>query len=215
MKKVVILGLMIITSIMMVGCGGKEKTEDDEKGAAKQSQEDIPAVQEADLADAGQSGEGEPETGGIDGVSTLCTDDKSISITVNRPEGFEDSEFSSEHQVAFQKVGEGGAGSTQISLRLMAEDVNSVMTTAQQEVEYLLSANSEGTGVVEEVQSQPAGSREWSYFTYSLDDAEGIRSWTPLSNGCVVSCTVENLGTGLEPMNVEGMLQILDGSIQE
>ena len=49
MKKVVILGLMIITSIMMVGCGGKEKTEDDEKGAAKQSQEDIPAVQEADL----------------------------------------------------------------------------------------------------------------------------------------------------------------------
>ena len=113
MKKVVILGLMIITSIMMVGCGGKEKTEDDEKGAAKQSQEDIPAVQEADLADAGQSGEGEPETGGIDGVSTLCTDDKSISITVNRPEGFEDSEFSSEHQVAFQKVGEGGAGSTQ------------------------------------------------------------------------------------------------------
>jgi hypothetical protein len=172
-------------------------------------------VQEADLADAGQSGEGEPETGGIDGVSTLCTDDKSISITVNRPEGFEDSEFSSEHQVAFQKVGEGGAGSTQISLRLMAEDENSVMTTAQQEVEYLLSANSEGTGVVEEVQSQPAGSREWSYFTYSLDDAEGIRSWTPLSNGCVVSCTVENLGTGLEPMNVEGMLQILDGSIQE
>ena len=148
-------------------------------------------------------------------METLCTDYKSISITVNRPEGFEDSEFSSEHQVAFQKVGEGGAGSTQISLRLMAEDENSVMTTAQQEVEYLLSANSEGTGVVEEVQSQPAGSREWSYFTYSLDDAEGIRSWTPLSNGCVVSCTVENLGTGLEPMNVEGMLQILDGSIQE
>ena len=214
MKKVVILGLMIITSIMMVGCGGKEKTEDDEKGAAKQSQEDIPAVQEADLADAGQSGEGEPETGGIDGVSTLCTDDKSISITVNRPEGFEDSEFSSEHQVAFQKVGEGGAGSTQISLRLMAEDENSVMTTAQQEVEYLLSANSDG-GAVGEVQTQAVGEKQFSYFTYSLEGIEGYRIWTALDNGCILSCTAENIGSGLEPLALESLTQILSTVVQE
>lgn len=214
MKRIVILGLVVITSIMMAGCGDKEKSKEADKEAAKQSQEDVSAAPEADSADAKES-EAEEENSGVDGVSILCTDDKSINITVNRPEGFEDSEFSSEHQVAFQKMGEGGSGSTQISLRLMSEDENSVMVTAQQEVEYLLSANSDGTGVVEEVQSQPAGSRQWSYFTYSLDDTEGLRSWTSLSNGCVVSCTVENLGTGLEPLSVDTMLQLLDGSIQE
>lgn len=215
MKKIVILGLIIITSMMLAGCGGKEEPKEEGKGAADQSQEDVSAAPEADPADTGGNSEGESETAGIDGVSALCTDDKSVSITINRPEGFEDSEFSSEHQVAFQKMGEGGAGSTQMSLRLMAEDVNSVMATAQQEVEYLLSANSDGAGAVAEVQTQPVGSREWSYFTYSLEDEEGFRSWTTLSNGCVLSCTVENLGSGLEPLSVEGMLQVLDGSIQE
>lgn len=215
MKKIVILGLVVITSLTMVGCGSKEKSKDDGKETAKQSQEEISAESETDLADAEGSDGAEANNSGIDGVSTLCTDDKSISIMVNRPEGFEDSEFSSEHQVAFEKMGGDGAGSTQISLRLMTEEENSVMVTAQQEVEYLLSANSDGTGVVNDVQSQTAGSRQWSYFTYSLDDTEGLRSWTSLSNGCVVSCTVENLGTGLEPLSVETMLQILDGSIQE
>lgn len=215
MKRVVILGLVVITSLMMVGCGGKEKSKEDGKEAAKQSQEEASATPETDPADAKENDGTKGNDSGIDGVSTLCTDDKSISITVSRPEGFEDSEFSSEHQVAFEKRGEDGSGSTQISLRLMPEDENSVMITAQQEVEYLLSANSDGTGVVGEVQSQTVGIRQWSYFTYSLDDTEGLRSWTSLSNGCVVSCAVENLGTGLEPLNVDVMLQILDGSIQE
>lgn len=201
--------------MMMTGCGGKGGSKDEGKSEAEQSPDEVPVTAGADPTIAKENSEGESGTAGIDGVSTLCTDDKSISITINRPDGFEDSEFSSEHQVAFQKVAEGGLGSTQVSLRLMAEDENSVMTTAQQEVEYLMSANADGTGGVEEVQSQPAGSRQWSYFTYALEDTEGFRSWTSLSNGCVVSCTVENLGAGLEPLSVDAMLQILDGSIQE
>lgn len=214
MKKIIILGLIVITSMMMAACGGKEKSKEEDKEAAKQSEEEVPAVQETDLADAGENGGSEAKNSGIDGVSTLCTDDKSIRITVNRPEGFEDSEFSSEHQVAFQKMGEGG-GSTQMSLHLTTNDENSVMATAKQEVEYIFSANSDGTGVVAGVESQAVGNRQWSYFTYSLDDTEGLRSWTSLSNGCVVSCMVENIGTGLESLNVESMLQILDGAIQE
>lgn len=215
MKKIIILGLIVITSMMMAACGGKEKSKEGDKEVVEQSKEEVPATSGTDTADAGESGGSEAENSGIDGVSTLCTDDKSIRITVNRPEGFEDSEFSSEHQVTFQKKAESGDGSTQISLHLTANDENSVMVTAQQEVEYILSANSDGTGVVGEVQSQPIGNRQWSYFTYSLDDTEGLRLWTSLSNGCVVSCIVENMGTGLEPLNVESMLQILDGAIQE
>ena len=151
----------------------------------------------------------------MDGVPALCTDDKSVSITINRPEGFEDSEFSSEHQVAFQRIGADGTSSTQLNLRLMTEDENTVMTTAQQEVEYLLSANSDGTGNVGEMMSQQAGNRQWSYFTYSLEGVEGYRIWTTLANGCVISCTAENLGSGLEPLTVDYLLQILEASIQE
>lgn len=208
-----ILGLVMITCIMMAGCNGKEEKKEEEKESTEQSQE-----QGADTTDAVGNelpDEEGTDTEGVDGVSSLCTDDKSISITINRPEGFEDSEFSSEHQVAFERVGADGTSSTQLSLRLMTEDENTVMTTAQQEVEYLLSANSDGTGNVGEVQSQQSGERQWSYFTYSLEDLEGYRIWTSLANGCVISCTAENLGSGLEPLTVEYLLQTLEAAIQE
>ena len=198
MKKIVILGLIVVTCMMMAGCKGKEEKKNEDQKTAEQSQE-----QTSDTTDT------------VDGVPALCTDDKSVSITINRPEGFEDSEFSSEHQVAFQRIGADGTSSTQLNLRLMTEDENTVMTTAQQEVEYLLSANSDGTGNVGEMMSQQAGNRQWSYFTYSLEGVEGYRIWTTLANGCVISCTAENLGSGLEPLTVDYLLQILEASIQE
>lgn len=211
MKKIIIVSLVIITCMMMAGCKGKEEEKDKEPKSPEQSQV-------SDMTDAAGNelpDEEGTDAGGVDGVSALCTDDKSISITINRPEGFEDSEFSSEHQVAFQRVGADGTSSTQLNLRLMTEDENTVMTTAQQEVEYLLSANSDGTGNVGEVLSQQAGERQWSYFTYSLEGVEGYRIWTSLANGCVISCTAENLGSGLEPLTVDYLLQTLEAAVQE
>lgn len=213
MKKIVILGLIVVTCMMMAGCKGKEEKKNEDQKTAEQSQE-----QTSDTTDTASNELPEEEgasTTGVDGVPALCTDDKSVSITINRPEGFEDSEFSSEHQVAFQRIGADGTSSTQLNLRLMTEDENTVMTTAQQEVEYLLSANSDGTGNVGEMMSQQAGNRQWSYFTYSLEGVEGYRIWTTLANGCVISCTAENLGSGLEPLTVDYLLQILEASIQE
>ncbi len=212
MKRIMVFALIVVTSMMLAGC--KEKEEPKEKEATEDVQKET-----TDSTDAGTvndvAGNMESVDTGVDGESVLCTDDKSISITIFRPEGFEDSEFSSEHQVAFQRMGADGASSTQLNYRLIDTDENAAMTEAQQEVEYLLSANSDGSGVVGEVQSQPVGDRQWSYFSYSMEGLEGYRVWTSLANGCVLSCTAENMGSGLEPLNVDNLIQILGASIQE
>ncbi len=196
MKKLIIIGLIAVASMVFTGCGDK-KNED--KNAVPDQVEDS-VTDDTDTEDITDTANGsaDTDTPNEDGISTLCTDDKSISVTVTRPEGFDDSEYSSEHQVAFQRLGADGTSSTQLNLRLMTEDENTVMTTAQQEVEYLLSANSDG-GAAGEVQTQAAGEKQFSYFTYSLEGIEGYRIWTALDNGCILSCTAENIGSGLEP----------------
>ena len=213
MKKLIIIGLIAVASMVFTGCGDKKN--EDKNAVPDQVEDSVTDDTDAEDITDTANGSADTDTPNEDGISTLCTDDKSISVTVTRPEGFDDSEYSSEHQVAFQRLGADGTGSTQLNLRLMTEDENTVMTTAQQEVEYLLSANSDGTGNVGEIMSQQAGNRQWSYFTYSLEGVEGYRIWTTLANGCVISCTAENLGSGLEPLTVDYLLQTLEASIQE
>ena len=212
MKKLIIIGLIAVASMVFTGCGDK-KNED--KNAVPDQVEDS-VTDDTDTEDITDTANGsaDTDTPNEDGISTLCTDDKSISVTVTRPEGFDDSEYSSEHQVAFQRLGADGTSSTQLNLRLMTEDENTVMTTAQQEVEYLLSANSDG-GTVGEVQTQTTGEKQFSYFTYSQEGIEGYRIWTDLDNGCILSCTVENIGSGLEPLAIDSLAQIISASIQE
>ncbi|MEH2949347.1 hypothetical protein [Sporofaciens sp. JLR.KK001] len=212
MKKLIIIGLIAVASMVFTGCGDK-KNED--KNAVPDQVEDS-VTDDTDTEDITDTANGsaDTDTPNEDGISTLCTDDKSISVTVTRPEGFDDSEYSSEHQVAFQRLGADGTSSTQLNLRLMTEDENTVMTTAQQEVEYLLSANSDG-GAAGEVQTQAAGEKQFSYFTYSLEGIEGYRIWTALDNGCILSCTAENIGSGLEPLALESLTQILSTVVQE
>ena len=212
MKKLIIIGLIAVASMVFTGCGDK-KNED--KNAVPDQVEDslTDDTDTEDITDTA-NGSADTDTPNEDGISTLCTDDKSISVTVTRPEGFDDSEYSSEHQVAFQRLGADGTSSTQLNLRLMTEDENTVMTTAQQEVEYLLSANSDG-GAAGEVQTQAAGEKQFSYFTYSLEGIEGYRIWTALDNGCILSCTAENIGSGLEPLALESLTQILSTIVQE
>ncbi|MEY8377993.1 hypothetical protein AALD22_19840 [Lachnospiraceae bacterium 56-18] len=212
MKKLIIIGLIAVASMIFTGCGDK-KNED--KNAVPDQVEDS-VTDDTDTEDITDTANGsaDTDTPNEDGISTLCTDDKSISVTVTRPEGFDDSEYSSEHQVAFQRLGADGTSSTQLNLRLMTEDENTVMTTAQQEVEYLLSANSDG-GAAGEVQTQAAGEKQFSYFTYSLEGIEGYRIWTALDNGCILSCTAENIGSGLEPLALESLTQILSTVVQE
>jgi len=212
MKKLIIIGLIAVASMVFTGC--KDNENEDKKAVSDQVEDSVTDNTDAEDITDTADGSTDADAPKEDGISTLCTDDKSISVTVTRPEGFDDSEYSSEHQVAFQRLGADGTGSTQLNLRLMTEDENTVMTTAQQEVEYLLSANSDG-GAVSEVQTQAVGEKQFSYFTYSLEGIEGYRIWTALDNGCILSCTAENIGSGLEPLALESLTQILSTVVQE
>lgn len=212
MKKLIIIGLIAVASMVFTGCGDKKN--EDKKAVSDQVEESVTDAADAEDITDTANGSADTDTPKEDGISALCTDDKSISVSVTRPEGFDDSEYSSEHQVAFQRLGTDGTSSTQLNLRLMTEDENTVMTTAQQEVEYLLSANSDG-GAVGEVQTQAVGEKQFSYFTFSLEGIEGYRIWTALDNGCILSCTAENIGSGLEPLAIESLTQILSTVVQE
>ena len=82
MKKIVILGLIVVTCMMMAGCKGKEEKKNEDQKTAEQSQE-----QTSDTTDTASNELPEEEgasTAGVDGVPALCTDDKSVSITINR-----------------------------------------------------------------------------------------------------------------------------------
>ncbi|WP_289290960.1 hypothetical protein [Sporofaciens musculi] len=209
--KRILIGLIVASSMVFTGCGDKDEKKDT-PDTAKQE-----ASAEATGADvtAGVDQPKEKDENAVDGISTLSTEDGSVKISIARPEGFEDVEFSSEQQVAFQRMGADGTSSTQVNLRLMAEDENSVITTAKQEVEYLMSANTDDQGTVGEIQTLSAGERQWSFFSYTVAGEEGYRLWTSLANGCILSCAVENIGSGLEPLAVDNLAQMLSASIQE
>ncbi len=209
--KRILIGLIVASSMVFTGCKDKDEKKDT-PDTAKQE-----ASAEATGADvtAGVDQPKEKDENAIDGISTLSTEDGSVKISIARPEGFEDVEFSSEQQVAFQRMGADGTSSTQVNLRLMAEDENSVITTAKQEVEYLMSANTDDQGTVGEIQTLSAGERQWSFFSYTVAGEEGYRLWTSLANGCILSCAVENIGSGLEPLAADNLAQMLSASIQE
>mgnify|MGYP006865394943 CR=1 FL=1 len=210
--KRVIIALLVTSSILFTGCGDKEEKKEPADTAKPETTTEVKG---ADVT-AGVDQPKEADENAVDGVSTLCTEDGSVKISISRPEGFEDVEFSSEQQVAFQRMGADGTSSTQINLRLMAEDENAVITTAKQEVEYLMSANTDDQGaMIGEIQTLAAGEQQWSFFSYNLAGEEGYRLWTGLSNGCILSCAVENIGSGLEPLAAESLTQMLSAVIQE
>lgn len=206
MKKIAMLGLVLLLCMGMAGCKGEEKVKEDEAASQEDTGEDQEDAKDAEDLQI----EGDTEK-----VFDLYTEDKSASIQIKMLAGYEESDYSSETSLAFQCPQEGSDNVTQLNLRLVTDSEENVVTTAQQEVQYLLSANSDGEGVVNEVQSISEGERQWSYFTYSLEGLEGCRMWTSLGNGCVLSCTVENLGSAQEPLNIDGLVQELNAAIQE
>ena len=216
MKRIMI-GFIAAVSIVFSGCGDKQEKKEPSDTAG---QEISSETEGADVAAGENLQEELDENVGVDenevdGNSVLSTEDGSVKISVSRPEGFEEVEYSSEQQVVFQRMGADGTSSTQINLRLMTEDENAVFTTAKQEVEYLLSANTDEQGAtVGEVQALAEGERQWSFFSYSLAGEEGYRLWTSLSNGCILSCAVENIGSGLEPLTPESLVSMLSSICQ-
>lgn len=206
----VLLGLLMAVSVAVSGCGDRKAKETEEA-----LQQEISGGEGKPEAVQGESGAAENPEGGEDGVCTLYTDDKGFGVGIVRPEGFKEAEFSSGYQAVFQRMGADGTSSTQINLRLMEEDGDAAAAIARQEVEYLLSANSDEEGTAGELQTLAVGERQWSFFSYSMTGTEGYRFLTGLSNGCTLSCSVENIGSGLEPLSAEQLAGLLSACIQE
>lgn len=215
MKRIMI-GLMVSVSMLFTGCGGKQEKKEPEEPATQEASAEADGAEMAAGVSQPDEPSGNTDDNAVDGISALSTEDGNVKISIARPEGFDEVEYSSEQQLVFHRMGADGTSSTQINLRLMTEDENAVLTTAKQEVEYLLSANTEDQGaMVGEVQTLAEGERQWSFFSYSLAGEEGYRLWTNLSNGCILSCAVENIGSGLEPLTADGLVPMLSAAIQE
>ena len=85
MKKVMRLVLIVVISVLFAS-GCKDKA--DEKDPAQDTKPEVTDVAEEGTSDA-QENIDEPDQSGADGGSVLSTDDKSVSITIIRPEGYE------------------------------------------------------------------------------------------------------------------------------
>ena len=205
MKKIAMLGLVLLLGMSLAGCKDEEKAAESEAASPEEAEADQEDGKEADTLEIED---------GSEKVFTLYTEDKSASIQIRMLAGYAESGYSSETSLAFQNLEGGNENVTQLNLRLVTDSEETIMTTAQQEVQDLLSANSDDGGVVDEVQEKIQGDKQWSYFYYSMEGLEGYRIWTSLDNGCVLSCTVENLGTGLEPLDVDYIIQELSSDIQ-
>lgn len=198
MKRVILFGLILVVSVMFAGCGSKEK----EEKAAEESSEDMPETEDTKM---------EKEESGY----TLYIEDKSTSIQIKKPEGFDETEYISDAWLSFERPGEDSESYTQVNLYLMTDSIDTIQETMTEEIKYLISANSYDEGKIDEVKSIAESGREWEYFNYSLEELDGYRMWTELENGCVLICAAENVGNGLEPLDAEGMIQELSPSIQE
>lgn len=203
MKKLVALCMVLVLSLSMTACGGKDKDTDKEtKGKTENQETDS-------LEDSQEDGQAD------DAVVQYCTlapEGSSISIDVKVPAGCTEAEYSSETTRVFERS-TGKNGSVQYVMTILDQDEASVSETMQQEVQYLLSANADGEEQIMDVQSMDFGAREWFYFAYNMEDLSGYRLWAELSEGGFFTCTVESVGDSAEELDIDALIQELSSAI--
>lgn len=205
MKKLVTLLLILSMSVSLAACGDKDRQKEENQVSEDEKEQG---------ADSGDTGENE-QKGESGKMYTLTTEDGEVSIQVRNPEGSSAAEYASDTWLSFECPGSMEGASTQYAMSLFEQEEAEVAETMRQEVQYLLSANSGDEGQTLEVQTVEAGGRQWSYFSYGMEELEGYRVWTALENGCIFACTVENIGTGHKPLDVESIAVELAGLIKE
>lgn len=205
MKKLVTLLLILSMCVSLAACGDKDGQKEEDQAGEEEKEQD---------ADSGDAGENEKKSDSGE-MYTLTTEDGEVSIQVRNPEGFEAAEYASDTWLCFECPGSTEGASTQYAMSLFEQEAAEVAETMRQEVEYLLSANSEDEVQSPEVQTVEAGGRQWSYFSYGMEELEGYRVWTALENGCIFACTAENVGADLESLDIESIVAELAGLIQE
>ena len=189
MKKIWMIGLVLMLSMTMISCGEKEEEEKKTTQTEKKSEE--------------------KEKNNVT-TCTLSSEDGSVSIELKIGDGYEESEYSSETMRSFEK--KAGSVSAQLNLSLRTEPENEVTQSMIAEVDYLLSANTDEE-MTEDILTLSEGGKEWSYFNYSMEGLEGCRIWTVLDDGGILACTVESIGEKPEQIDAKKMISALLSSI--
>ncbi len=143
----------------------------------------------------------------------LSSETEDVSIEIGIPSIFEQTEYSSESWLALQIPGKDEDSSVQLMMYLEADETIDVSKSMREEVNYLLSANSD-----EEVQMLDqitihADNYEWSYITYVLEGLEGFKFYSILENGSTIVGTIENIGNDSESFNIDEFIHQIDKTI--
>lgn len=201
MKKLVALCMVLVLGLSMTACGGKDENKEKKDKAETQETDKTQESQKDGQADVAEQ------------YCTLAPEGSSVSIQVKVPAGFAEAEYSSETTRIFERsMGQDG-GSIQYVMEILDQDEASVEETMRQEVQYILSANADGEEQIMDVQRMEYGGRDWSYFSYGMEDLTGYRVWVELSDGGYFTCTAECVGSSGNELDVDALIQDLSGAI--
>lgn len=202
MKKIITLLLISVMCLSLVSCGDKDEPDEGQTVNEESKKQDAGE----DSVDVEADNTGEPYT--------VVTDDGQRSVQIRLPEGARVAEYSSEVSPIFERSGEQEGDSIQYVFWLTKDEEAEAVETMKQGVQYLFAdyGVEDGSQVLQE-NSIEADGRQWSYFQYSAEGLEGCRIWTTLQDECIFACTVENIGSDSQPLDIASIANELTGII--
>ena len=143
----------------------------------------------------------------------LASETEDVSIEIGIPSIFEQTEYSSDSWLALQIPGADDESSTQLMMYLEADKTIDVGQAMFEEVQYLLSANSDEEAGVDASVIFHGEHYEWNCLEYELEGLEGFKFWSELENGSVLAGTIENIGNDSESFNIGEFIHQIDKTI--
>ena len=197
MKKWKWMMIVCALSLVCVACAGNKDENETEEVKAEEVSTEEAFVEEKDEFEK----------------YTLASETEDVSIEIGISSLFEQTEYSSENWLALQIPGEDEDSSTQLMMYLEPDESVDVRKSLIEEVNYLLSANSDEEVQMTEQITIQADNYEWSYITYVLDGLEGFKFYSILENGVAIVGTIENIGNDSEAFNMDGFIHQIDKTI--
>lgn len=207
MKKAVVFLMILTLSVSTAACGSKEKTDTESDAKTEQSQS------AGDSKDSEKSEDGAAKADSK--LYELSSEDSVWTIKVSAPEGCSEADFSSDTARAFESIGNEEGSSLQYVMTLRNADISTVESDMKEEVQYLYTANSDGDIPAMDTQSSEYNGKTWNYFSYNMEGLNGYRVWVELSDGDVFACTVEWIGEGETPDEIDTVIKTLASCIAD
>lgn len=146
---------------------------------------------------------------------TLASEIENVSIKLEIPGEFQQTDYSSESWLTLEIPGENEDSSTQLMMYLEADESVDVKKNMVEEVNYLMSANTDDWEELDYVEGVSAKHYEWSYVTYELDGLKGYKFCAKMENGSTLAATIELLGDNPKPFDIVTFIHQIDKGIIE